>query len=149
MALPFLPSGVSELPARRFVLFADSDNRVQKQDESEKLADGAPFSPVWVSPSLNRGEPSFLWTIMELQLIYTAEDDTSITVEASGNGGDTWVNFREVDLFGGTSEVRSVNVRLNATGDDVRVRVTFNTDNLVNLLGYRPRLIQRGDVRYD
>lgn len=148
MALPFLPGGVDELPARRFVLFADEDNTVQKQDESVKTADGQTFVGEWVSPSLNRGEPSFLWTIIECQFLYTAEADTTMTVEASGDGGATWFNTREVNLKGGTDELRSVNVSLNITGDDVRVRVLLDTNILVKLLGYRPRLVRRGDVRY-
>lgn len=148
MALPFLPGGVDELPARRFVLFADEQNTIQKQDESVKTADGQSFEGEWVSPSLNRGDPSYLWTIIECQLFYTAEANTTITVEASGDGGETWFNTREVLLDGGTDELRSVNVPLNITGDDVRVRVLFDTNVLVKILGYRPRLVRRGDVRY-
>lgn len=149
MPLPFLPAGESELPGQRFVLFADRVNQVQKMDESIKTADGTTFEGKWVSPALTRGNPLKLWTLLEVQIWYIAEVDTTILVEGSPNGGDTWTISREVSLVGGSDELRTKHIYINVTGDDLRVRFRFNNDPLVKILGWSPnKLVQRGDVRY-
>lgn len=147
MALPYLPDA-GEIPARRFVLMADSENRVMKFDESVQQAAGEDFDAVWESPSLNRGDPSYLWTLTGVDLLYAAEEDTTVQVEASPDGGETYLNLREVELSGGTAEEHIQHVQLRVTGDDIRVRVTFNTNFVVNLLAYRPWLKRRGRVMH-
>lgn len=147
--LPYLPDGQQELPARRIVLFANAQNRVMRIDESRLNEDGAGFEGQLITPSLCRADPSILWTLKEVQVWYTASQDSTFLMAVSLDGGDAFVDEYTIDVSGGTDAVLSVvQVPFNHTGDDIRLRFTL-TNSIVKLYGYRPKLHPRGEIRYD
>lgn len=144
--VPYLPAGVSELPAERFLLFADTAHLVQRIDEANKQKNLTSFTGFWESPTLNQVEDGFEYTLSELMLFYGAEANTTLTIRASGDGGDTWAEVQVVNLLATVDEIKRVMAGFNVTGFDVRFRIEFDTDVLVNVYGYRPTLIKRSDL---
>ncbi len=145
MPLPFLPPGQASLPAERFVLFADLANDVQRIDEASVTKDGASFTSEWQSGTLNRLDEGKTFELSLLDLFYSAFA-TTISVAASGDGGQTFGPDQVVNLLLTPDEIATVRVGLGVTGNDVRFRILFDTDILVNIYGFRPHLIERGDL---
>ncbi len=145
MPLPFLPPGQAALPAQRFVLFADPSNDVQRIDESLVQQDGASFTSEWQSGTLNRIDEGKTFELALLDLFYSAFA-TTISVAGSGDGGQTFGPNQVVNLALTPDEIATVRVGLGVTGTDLRFRILFDTDVLANIFGFRPHLIERGDL---
>jgi hypothetical protein len=145
MPLPFLPPGQTTLPAERFILFADPSNDVQRIDEASVLKDGGSFSAEWQSGTLNRIDEGKVFELALLDLFYSAFA-TTISVAASGDGGETFGPDQVVTLALTPDKIDTVRVGLGVTGTDLRFRILFDTDILVNIYGFRPHLIERGDL---
>jgi hypothetical protein len=145
MTLPFLPPGQASLPAERFVLFADPTNEVQRIDEAEVQKDGASFTSEWQSGTLNRIDEGKTFELALLDLFYSAFA-TTISVAASGDGGQTFGPNQVVNLVLTPDKIETVRVGLGVTGTDLRFRILFDTDVLANIYGFRPHLIERGDL---
>lgn len=150
MTAPYLPSGQSQLPANRFVLFAGTDNRVYRVDESLLTKDGASFDAVWESPTLLRAQEiaGRIITISRILLYYMASADTTITVDGSPDGGENWTVSRIVELSKTDGGTRTVSVHLGVTGHDARFRIRLLSDDLVVVHRYRAYLIPRGGLEY-
>ena len=147
MPLPYLPPGQASLPAERFILFADTANIVQRVDESQVQKDGSSFTGTWESGTLNRILEGKIFELALLELFYSATA-TTISVSASGDGGETYSTPEVVTLLTTPSQIARVAVGLGVTGLDLRFRIQLNTDVLVNIYGYRPHLIDRGDLDF-
>lgn len=148
MPLPYLPPGQASLPAERFILFADTSNDVQRIDESLVQKDGVNFTSEWQSPSLNQIEEGKLFTLSLLEIYYSSLA-TTISVSASGDGGDNFNTPKVVTLpLVGADEVSVVTVGPDVTGFDLRFKIEFDTNVLVNIYGYRPYLVDRGDLKF-
>ncbi len=148
MPLPFLPPGQSDLPAERFILFVDVANVVQRIDESQVQKDGVSFTSEWQSPTLNRIDEGKKFTLTMLELFY-ASLATTISVSASGDGGTTFTTPEVITLpLTGAEEISSVVSTPEVTGKDIRFKLEFDTDVLVNIYGYRPHLVDRGDLEF-
>jgi hypothetical protein len=145
MALPFLPPGQTSLPAERFVLFADPSNDVQRIDEASVQKDGGSFTSEWQSGTLNRVEEGKIFELALLDLFYSAFA-TTISVAGSGDGGETFGPNQTVNLILTPDKIETVRVGIGVTGTDLRFRILFNTDILVNIYGFRPHLVERGDL---
>jgi len=145
MPLPFLPPGQASLPAERFILFADPSNDVQRIVEAAVQKDGSSFTSEWQSGTLNRIDEGKTFELSLLDLFYSAFA-TTISVAASGDGGQTFGPNQTVNLLLTPDEIASVRVGLGVTGTDLRFRILFDTDVLVNIYGFRPHLIDRGDL---
>lgn len=148
MPLPYLPSGASTLPEQRTIVFTDASNTVYAIDESLTTYDGVTSEGVWLSHCINREEPSYELTLQEVHLGYVAYEDTTLTVMFSSDGGSTYPVVRTVDINGGDDREHKVAVRAGITGIDLRMLLKFDTDILVVVTAWRPRLIKRGSVRY-
>lgn len=144
--LPYLPAGQSSLPAERYLLFADTSHRIHRIDESAVQKDGVSFTAYWESGALNGEEAGKIFTLEQLYLFYTARSVTTLVVKGSGDGGETWSVSDTVSLLATTERVRTAVAGLGVTGDDLRFRLEFTTDVLVNVFGYRPVLVDRGDL---
>lgn len=143
--LPFQPSD----QIGDHLVFATTDHQVMTIDESVVTTPDGTFIADWISQSLNREDAAHEYTIRLLKLWYTAQDDTTISVSVSGDGGETWNETRVVEILATTgSRTRAVNIPFGTTGFDLRFRIRFDTDVLVNVWKYRPRLIKRGPVEY-
>ncbi len=143
---PYLPEGVQDLPAQRFILAALGLNQVVLFDESEKQGDGTSFTARWESQSLSRDMVGA--SLIQVAFRYTAEADTSLLVEATANGV-SWAMSYNVPIFATSDEIRWGHAFFNSvTGVDLRFRFVFNTDVLVNIYSFIPRLVVRGAVEF-
>lgn len=143
--LPYLPAGVSELPAERFILFADTTNLVQKIDESAKTFNGVSFTGVWESGSLN-SETFRELTLRYITLVYISAVPTTVTISASGDGGETWSQTRVLNIVASTaSRLRRVQYGFNVTGFDLRIKIELNTDEVFQIYELHPVLVVRGE----
>jgi hypothetical protein len=145
---PFLPEGRSDLPAQRFVLAALSGNRVVVFEETEKTIDGVSFQANWDSPSLNqelRGN-----SLIQVSFKYSAEDPTNVVIYGSKDGGSTWPEQYIVPVLGTVVDQTFWGHAFfeQTTGSDLRFRVLFNTDVLVNVYSYSVRVVERGAMEF-
>jgi hypothetical protein len=148
--LPYLPPGQADLPAERFLLFVDTTNQVQVFDESEKLGDGVAFDGHWTTATLNRGEKAYEeFTLIAFRLYYSAEDDTTVTLNVSGDGGNTWSETKQLSISGTQNEIRRAAKGFNTTGYDLRVQIVFDTEVLVKIFGFRPTLVPAGAIGHE
>lgn len=145
MPLPFLPPGQASLPAERFILFVDPTNEVQRIDEAAVQQDGVSFTSEWQSGTLNRVDEGKTFELALLDLFYSAFA-TTISVAASGDGGETFGPDQIVNLRLTPDKIETVRIGLGVTGTDLRFRILFDTDVLANIFGFRPHLIERGDL---
>lgn len=148
--LPYLPGGVTELPANRFVLWADGTNQIQRLDESAVQKDGADFTGHWETGTLNQIGEGREYTLHAMELIYSALANTTITVYVSGDGGEIFSAGQQVTIPITAGRIDRVIVGLSgldeATGFDLRFRIELDTNVLVNIFGYRPHFADRGDL---
>ena len=152
---PYVPADDSALPSNARVIFAANDNTVQEVKASIITRDGSTVVAYWTSPTLNRESVGHAFSLTYLRLFYSAAGATTITVHASGDGGNNWVE-REYDAAAPRSEVaaiaiddtsgeiRSVVLGFIVTGYDLRFRIQFTTDVIVKIFGYMPTLVRRG-----
>lgn len=145
MGLPYLPPGQTSLPAERFILFADTADKVQRIDEADVQQDGSSFTATWESGSLNQVEEGKVFELTLLELWYAATA-TTISVSASGDGGETFSTPQVISLITTPKQIDRVAVGFEVTGQDLRFRIQLDTDVLANIYGYRPHLIDRGDL---
>lgn len=148
-AVPWLPAGASELPAERFVAFADTNNLVQLLNESVKTLDGASFTGIYLSHTLNRKNPAKIYTIKEIAIFYATGVDHTITVRGSGDGARTFPVSKVVALRATLNgQVDQVSIPLGVSGKDLRVQFEFDSDEVANWFGWQPVLIERGNAQY-
>lgn len=142
---PFVPTpGVDDLPALRYVIYADENHKVQHISESANTLQG-----YWESPSLVRPELSqvaAVWGVTALLLYYSARDDSSIGIQWTFNGGGDWTDESLWPLTASAGSVRSDLRGFNVTGFDLRFRLIFQEATPVSIHGYRPRLIPRSTL---
>lgn len=148
--IPWLPGGQDELPAERYIIFADGANVVQRIDETFLTKDGTNFTGEWQSPTLNQIEEGKEFSLAALELYYTALGATTVAVSGSGDGGETWTTPQNVALSISAGRIRRTRVDFDdAIGFDVRFRIQMDQNVLVNIFGYRPHLVDRGDLIFD
>jgi len=148
---PYVPASDAALPSNVRVIFAGSDNTVQEVKASVITQDGSTITAYWTSPTLNREDRGYAFSLTYLQLYLSAAGATTITVHASGDGGNNWVERLQeeggaatIAVDGTSGETRTVVVGFNVTGYDLRFRIQYTTDVIVKVFGYRARLIRRG-----
>lgn len=146
--MPYFPPSVDDLPATRFILFSDPSNKTRIIDESEILRQGVfSFTAKWETPTLNRQDFTKEYTIRRFMVLYEASADTSISIYATGDGGASYSRPAPIQLFGTTgSRVRRGVAGLNTTGFDLRVRIDFDTDEVVTIYGYKGTIVERSDI---
>lgn len=146
MALPYLPPGQSDLPAERFILFADTGSLVQRIDEAVAQKNLVSFTGLWISPTLNQIVEGNEFSLSLLELYYAATA-TTISVSASGDGGETFSTPQVISLLTTPERIDRVAIGFDdVVGIDVRFKIELDTDVLVNIYGYRPHLVDRGDL---
>lgn len=142
---PYVPEqGTDELPALRYVIFADSSHQIQHIDESANTVQG-----YWESPSLVRPELSQLaavWGVTALLLYYSSKEDRTIGIQWTPNGGSDWREERSWTLLATGGGIRSKLKGFNVTGSDLRFRLIFREAQPLSIHAYRPRLIPRGTL---
>lgn len=150
--LPYLPGGLDELPAEKFLLFADENNRIFRIDESNVQKNTTSFTAHWESGTLNQIAEGRLFTLRVLELYYAALATTSVTVKVSGDGGENYDAGQVVSLPITAGRIGRVAVTFDgleeATGDDLRFRLELDTDILANIYGYREHIADRGDLLF-
>ena len=146
--MPYFPPSVSDLPATRFILFSDANNKTRIIDESEILWQGTfSFVGKWETPTLNRGDVSKIYTLRKLMIFYEASEETSISLYPTGDGGASYgraVVLEKLETEG--SEMRRAVGGFNTSGFDLRVRIDFDTDEVVTIYGYKATIIERSDI---
>lgn len=141
----WLPSGSTELPAARFVLFANDSHEVHRIDESATQLNGVSFTGHWESGSL-AGPAVIEATLRKLTIVYLSPVNTTITVKASGDGGETWSHSSSVTITASTGEqLRRVVVGMNVTGFDLRVRLELDTAQVILINELHPVIARRGE----
>lgn len=149
--LPYLPPGQSELPAERYILFADTSNVVVRIDETATAKIAAAFTAEWQSPTLNQLREGFVYQLASLELLYAAIANTTLDISASGDGGENWSAPQSLAIPSTTLRVDRVRVDFvdpAVTGFDLRFRLQFVTTDLINVYGYRPHLVERGELLF-
>lgn len=150
MPIPYLPGGVAELPAERFILFADTGRDVMRIDEATLLKDGVGFTSHWTTPTLNQLAEGREFTLRAVEILYSALAATSIRVLVSNNGGETFSAATVVPLPQTLGRVARVWATFDnvgeATGFDLQVRFEMDQNVLCVLYGYKPHLVDRGEL---
>lgn len=146
--MPYFPPSVDDLPATRFILFSDANSKTRVVDESEVLRQGVfSFTGWWETPTLNRGDPTKEYTLRKLTVLYEAVDDTTMTLYPTGDGGASYGTAVTITLLGSEgSEVKRAVGGFNTSGFDLRVRLDFDTDEIVTVYGYKATVIERSDI---
>lgn len=147
MTEPYSPSA-SELPVERVLVFADGSSTVHRLNESTLLEGGSSVTGVWQSPSLSRLRVGAEHELIRLMLLYsyTGASATTLTVRASGDGGQTWNESREYSLNPTEGAIHRAWRRFNTAGPDLRFQVELDTDEIVLIHGYIPRILPRGSL---
>lgn len=132
----------------RTVIFAGPDFDAYQLDEGA-VAQNA----YWVSPTLNREEDRQAdYAIPRVALRYEAEEDTTLDVDASGDGGESWTEGKKAPVTVPATEGKVGRIFQNwqpqVIGADLRIRLTYPTDAKVKIRGYSPeiRMISRRGV---
>lgn len=145
--IPYLPPGQSELPAERFILFVDTSNLVLRIDEAVVQKNLVSFTAEWQSGTLNQLNEGHVFSLAGLDLYYAAISATTLSISGSGDGGETWSTPQVIVLQGTPNRTERLRVDFDdVTGFDVRFRLQLDTDILANIYGYRPHLVDRGDL---
>jgi len=128
------------------IVFTTDDNYVKAFDRTTVI-DGA----YWTSPMLNRANPMGDYTLSEVAVRYASEGATSLTVQGSGDGGETWEDGEQTSLSLVETDGKVVRVfqSLNVTGPDLRFRVGLPSDYKVILYGWQAKLIDRSELESD
>jgi hypothetical protein len=146
--MPYFPPSVTDLPATRFILFSDANNKTRIIDESEVLRQGIfSFVGKWETPTLNREDPTKIYTLRKLMVLYEASEDTSISLYPTGDGGRSYgrpVVLEKIESSG--SETKRAVGGFNTSGFDLRVRIDFDTDEVVTIYGYKATIVERSDI---
>ena len=145
--MPYFPPSVDDLPATRFILFSDSNNKTRIIDESEVDRQGFSFTGIWETPTLNRKDRTKEYTLRKCLILYEAAEDTTISLYPTGDGGASYgtpviLTLTESD----DSEVKRAVGGFNTTGFDLRVRFDFDTDAVVTVYGYKATVVERSDI---
>lgn len=146
--MPYFPPSVDDLPATRFILFSDSNNKTRIIDESEVLRQGVySFTGWWETPTLNRKDPTKEYTLRKIMVFYEAVEATTMSFYPTGDGGASYGASKSATILGTTgSRIRRAVAGFNTTGFDLRVRLDFDTDKVVTVYGYKSTLIERSDI---
>jgi len=142
---PYAPkAGEDDLPALRYIIFADLTHQIQHIDESADTIQG-----FWESPSINRIELSqqtAVWSMTTLLLYYTAQEDYSLGISVTGDGGRIWQEESTWTLLASRGGIRNSLKGVNVTGFDLRFRLIFREAQPISIHAYRPKLIPRGTL---
>ena len=146
--MPYFPPSVDDLPATRFILFSDSNNKTRIIDESEVLRQGIySFTAWWETPTLNRKDWTKEYTLRRIILLYEAVEATTMTLYPTGDGGVSYGTGKSIVILGTAgSRMRRAVTGFNTTGFDLRVRLDFDTDKVVTIYGYEATLVERSDI---
>lgn len=146
--MPYFPPSVTDLPATRFILFSDASNKTRIIDESEVLRQGIfSFVGKWETPTLNREDPTKIYTLRKMMILYEASEDTSISLYPTGDGGNSYgraVVLNKIESSG--SEMKRAVGGFNTSGFDLRVRIDLDTDEVVTIYGYKATIVERSDI---
>lgn len=125
------------------LIFAGSDNNVREYDKT------AYCGGQWISPMLNRMDTEKEFDLATVTIRYEALAATTIVIEGSGDGGNTWVAGRKatVSLAATNGEERRAVQSFEVSGYDTRFRITYPTDTLVTIKKWQVDLVERGDDR--
>lgn len=137
-------------PAERFIVFADDTDTVHTLEETTLLEDGVSVTPFWQSPNLARMRPGADHELVRVTLLYSyAATQTTMTVRASGDGGQTWNESVEVTLNDTQGAVNRARAYFTTTGQDLRFQLEFDPDEPVVVHGYIARVSPRGDLGHE
>jgi len=137
---PYVPSE-HEVPIDRAVLVC-LGNTVKQIKESEIDSDIS----FWESASLNREGFGNEYTLRSVMVFYSSEGDTSLTVQASGDGGVTWEESATLSIESTGKEIRRTAVGMNVSGGDLRIRIFFPSDYIVNVYKIRLGVVRRSTM---
>ena len=131
-------------------MFSDSNNKIRIIDEGEALRqEQFSFTGKWETPTLNRTDPTKEYTLRKFLIFYEAVEDTTMTLYATGDGGATYSDGVEVTtLATADTEVKRAVGGFNTTGFDLRVRLDFDTDVVVNVYAYKATIVERSDILF-
>lgn len=128
------------------IIYMDESEFTQLIDLDILDADG-----YWTSPTLNKGNRKAEYTITRVVIRYESAVSSSIVIEASGDGGETWESGFTTPVLlrpTGGKILRAVQ-GFNVTGMDVRFRVELPSDALVRLHEWSAEVILRDQVKPD
>ena len=117
--------------------------------------DGIAIGAYWTSPTLNRGNTKAIYTLKDVTLHYRCLSGAStLTVQGSGDGGGTWVtgNHATLTIAQTTSLRRAVqhwDGTTGVTGRDVRIKISFPIDDIVEIFDWEPTLIEQEALGYE
>jgi hypothetical protein len=90
------------------------------------------------------------FTLRAIELWFAALEITTVDLLVSGDGGENYSSPLTLNLPLTGGRIGSIWATFEgleeATGDDLRVRIEFDQDELSIIYGYRPHLVDRGDL---
>jgi hypothetical protein len=144
MTQPYLPGGQAELPALRFILFADGGNQVRRINESLLTRPEGFPSTYWVSPALNSEIEDLEATLTLITLMYIATGVGTLLLDVSKDGGQTWEQEKSLEVSEALV-IRRVSAGFNLTGFDLRFRIRFPESPLILIHEYSARILPRSE----
>lgn len=133
--------------AEKDLYYVNENDEVIQLDRSGSLVAGG----YWVSPMLNRPNTQAEYTLAKVMIRYECAFATTLTIEASGDGGLTWqAGFTAtVPVLKTEGKIARVAQGFNISGPDLRFRVSLTSDSLVLLRSWRAEIIERSDITWE
>lgn len=129
------------------LLYVDENNVVQQINKEDALAANA----YWESANLNKAGSLEEHTLLRVIVEYEAALETTLVIEASGDGGFTWqagFDF-EGNIYQTKGGLKRRFQGFNVSGTDLRFRVTLPDDGLVYLRSWQAHIIPRQQLESD
>lgn len=128
----------------RLLIFADKNDSVRKRDPTVYTAKGLSITGKWRSPALGRQDPFKIYTLRRIVFFYNAGSSGNFDVAVTGDGGANFNETKTVPVVSGDG--LRVAVGFNTSGPDLRFEIRFDEDKLINVYGYKIKLIERSDL---
>lgn len=144
--MTILPGGQSELPAEKEIVFGLAGIGVAHARPDLIQGVGVDTVAFWESGEIARLDPHKMYTFQEVTLLYIADVNTIVSVEASGDSGVTWTT--KSVTFLAAAEPTHRTVYINVTGPAMRFRLEHTNSNPIHFLSWQPVFVERGLSRY-
>jgi hypothetical protein len=128
------------------ILFTPTTFQVRAISPDVLTRDGSPHTGIWESPPLNPRGDSSLFTLDRLILLISSDDEVTLPVEFSFNGGRTWPVEREGQILESEEGIQRIAYFPSVTGFDLRFRIRFEPDSRLTIQDYITKLVRRSNV---
>jgi len=129
------------------LLMGDSVGDTFDSDSSDTTNDGTAFTAEFQSPQYTAGQNNL--QLVRLNISYVSTATTSVTIDYSENGGNSWTTNSATSLPSSTGAVREASLWANSGvfGRNIMFRLKCTGAQAIRLVGYRVGFLQRGPIQ--